>query len=54
MCIKLIDMSIKEFWVCYKKELYQLLFVVAVIKYCAGGKIETNEMGRARGAYGGG
>jgi hypothetical protein len=23
-------------------------------KYCAGGKIETNEMGRACGAYGGG
>jgi len=23
-------------------------------QYCAGGEIETNEMGRARGAYGGG
>ena len=23
-------------------------------QYCAGGKIETNEMGRACGAYGGG
>ena len=24
------------------------------VLYCAGGKIETNEMGRACGAYGGG
>jgi hypothetical protein len=27
---------------------------VLLIQYCAGGKIETNEMGRACGAYGGG
>jgi len=25
-----------------------------MLKYCAGGKIEKNEMGGARGAYGGG
>jgi hypothetical protein len=24
------------------------------LQYCAGGKIETNEMGKACGAYGGG
>jgi len=27
---------------------------VLLTQYCAGGKIETNEMGRACGAYGGG
>jgi hypothetical protein len=26
---------------------------VLLTQYCAGGKIETNEMGRACGAYGG-
>ena len=28
--------------------------VYSLTQYCAGGKIETNEMGRACGAYGGG
>jgi hypothetical protein len=27
---------------------------VLLTQYCAGGKIETNEIGRACGAYGGG
>jgi hypothetical protein len=31
-----------------------LYFVGGAYQYCAGGKIETNEMGRACGAYGGG
>jgi hypothetical protein len=28
--------------------------IVLLTQYCVGGKIETNEMGRACGAYGGG
>jgi hypothetical protein len=28
--------------------------VCVYLQYCAGGKIETNEMGRACGTYGGG
>ena len=28
--------------------------IALLTQYCAGGKIETNEMGRACGAYGGG
>ena len=31
-----------------------LLFLVLLTQYCAGGKIENNEMGGACGAYGGG
>ena len=38
--------------VCFSIRTY--LFVVLLIQYCAGGKIEKNEMGGARGAYGGG
>jgi hypothetical protein len=33
-------------------ELMQV-FTVKLTQYCAGGKIERNEMGRACGAYGG-
>jgi hypothetical protein len=35
----------------HNEELNDLYFLT---QYCAGGKIETNEMGRACGAYGGG
>jgi hypothetical protein len=31
-----------------------ILLAVHLIQYCAGGKMETNEMGRACGAYRGG
>jgi len=31
-----------------------LVDIVLLTQYCAGGKIETNEMGRACGTYGGG
>ena len=34
--------------------LIQVTRSVLLTQYCAGGKIETNEMGRACGAYGGG
>ena len=30
------------------------VITILLTQYCAGGKIETNEMGRACGAYGGG
>ena len=33
---------------------YAYLESVLLTQYCTGGKIETNEMGRACGAYGGG
>jgi hypothetical protein len=33
---------------------YLFIFCVLLTQYCAGGKIEKNEMGRACGAYGGG
>jgi hypothetical protein len=35
-------------------ELYLLTPSVFLTQYCAGGKIENNEMGGACGAYGGG
>jgi hypothetical protein len=35
----------------YNEELNDLYYLT---QYCAGGKIETNEMGRACGTYGGG
>ena len=41
----------------YNEELsdpYSLPNIVLLTQYCAGGKIEKNEMGGACGAYGGG
>jgi len=31
-----------------------ILFIILLTQYCAGGKIEKNEMGGACGTYGGG
>jgi hypothetical protein len=36
------------------KEFLSFVLNVLLTQYCAGGKIETNEMGRACGTYGGG
>jgi hypothetical protein len=38
----------------YYSNVSQFEWSVLLTQYCAGGKIETNEMGRARDAYGGG
>jgi hypothetical protein len=34
--------------------IFEIMFCIDTLFYCAGGKIEMNEMGRACGAYGGG
>ena len=38
-------------WACKSSRYFVILFITF---YCAGGKIEKNEMGGACGAYGGG